>query len=133
MLGLKGAKPGLRFPKWQVTSDGGLLPNLPRLFKVLRGESWTVYRFLTQHHPKFERNTALSALQSGKVAKVFAAAENCRRRSGLTVTRAQSSNGFEWSQIEWQIRTGASRSAPNIPVAFIESGESLAMWQPIKF
>jgi hypothetical protein len=25
VLGLKGATRGLRFPKWQVTSDGGLL------------------------------------------------------------------------------------------------------------
>lgn len=29
VLGLKGAKRGPRFPKWQVTSDGGLLPELP--------------------------------------------------------------------------------------------------------
>ena len=76
VLGLKGAKRGLRYPKWQVTSDGGLLPELPRLFDVLGGESWTVYRFLTQHHPELEGDTALSALQRGKVEKVLAAAEN---------------------------------------------------------
>ena len=76
VLGLKGAKRGLRFPKWQVTSDGGLLPKLPQLFEVLGGESWTVYRFLTQHHPELEGDTALSALQCGKVEKVLAAAEN---------------------------------------------------------
>ncbi len=76
VLGLKGAKRGLRYPKWQVTSDGGLLPELPRLFEVLGGESWTVYRFLTQHHPELDGDTALSALQRGKVEKVLAAAEN---------------------------------------------------------
>jgi nucleoid DNA-binding protein len=76
VLGLQGAKRGLRYPKWQVTSDGGLLPELPRLFEVLGGESWTVYRFLTQHHPELEGDTALSALQRGKVEKVLAAAEN---------------------------------------------------------
>jgi hypothetical protein len=32
VFGLKGAKSGLRFPKWQADSDGGLLPQLPRLF-----------------------------------------------------------------------------------------------------
>jgi hypothetical protein len=26
------AKRGLRFPKWQVNSDGGMLPQLSRLF-----------------------------------------------------------------------------------------------------
>ena len=76
VLGLKGAKRGLRFPKWQVTSDGGLLPGLPQIFDVLGGDSWTVYRFLTQHHPELDGDTALSALQRGKVDKVLAAAEN---------------------------------------------------------
>ena len=76
VLGLQGAKRGLRYPKWQVTSDGGLLPELPRLFEVLGGESWTVYRFLTQHHPELEGDTALSALHRGKVEKVLAAAGN---------------------------------------------------------
>lgn len=76
VLALKGAERGLRFPKWQFTSDGGLLPELSRLFEVLGGESWTVYRFLTQHHPELEGDTAFSALQRGKVEKVVAAAEN---------------------------------------------------------
>ena len=76
VLGLKGAKRGLRFPKWQVTSDGGLLPDLPRLFDLLGGDSWTVYRFLTQHHPELDGDTALSTLQRGNVSQVLAAAEN---------------------------------------------------------
>jgi hypothetical protein len=76
VLGLKGAKRGLRFPKWQVTSDGGLLPDLPRLFDLLGGDSWTVYRFLTQHHPELDGDTALSTLQRGNVSPVLAAAEN---------------------------------------------------------
>jgi len=76
VLGLKGAKRGLRFPKWQITSNGGLLPGLPRIFDLLGGDSWTVYRFLTQHHPELGEDTALSALLRGKVDKVVAAAEN---------------------------------------------------------
>lgn len=76
VLGLKGAKRGLRFPKWQVSPDGALLPELPRLFDLLGGDPWTVYRFLRQHHPELEGGTALSALQRGKVSKVLAAAEN---------------------------------------------------------
>lgn len=75
-LGLKGAKRGLRFPKWQVSSDGGLLPELSRLFDPLRGDSSTVYRFLIQHHPELDNDTALSALQRDKVHQVLAAAEN---------------------------------------------------------
>ncbi len=44
VLGLHGAKRGLRFPKWQVTPNGKLLPDLPQLFKLLGGDSWTVYQ-----------------------------------------------------------------------------------------
>ena len=76
ILGIRGAKRGLRFPKWQVTPNGKLLPDLPQLFKLLGGDSWTVYRFLIQHHPELEGDTALSALLRGKVEKVLAAAEN---------------------------------------------------------
>lgn len=76
ILGLKGAKRGLRFPKWQVNANGALLPELPQLFDRLGGDSWTVYRFLTQHHPELEGDTALSALQRGKTKQVFGAAEN---------------------------------------------------------
>jgi len=76
VLGLHGAKRGLRFPKWQVTPNGKLLPDLPQLFKLLGGDSWTVYRFLIQHHPELEGDTALSALLRRKVDKVLAAAED---------------------------------------------------------
>jgi hypothetical protein len=76
VLGLHGAKRGLRFPKWQVTPNGKLLPDLPQLFKLLGGDSWTVYRFLIQHHPELEGDTALSALLRGKVEKVLTVAEN---------------------------------------------------------
>ena len=55
---------------------GGLLPELPRLFDLLAGDSWTVYRFLTQHHPELDGDAPLSALQRGKVNQVLAAAEN---------------------------------------------------------
>jgi len=79
VLGLEGAKRGVRFPKWQVTSNGGLLPELPRLFDLLGGDSWTVYRFLNQHHPELHGNTAISALKAGKVGEVLAAAENTGR------------------------------------------------------
>jgi hypothetical protein len=54
VLGLHGAKRGPRFPKWQVTPNGKLLPDLPQLFKLLGGDPWTVYRFLIQHHPELE-------------------------------------------------------------------------------
>jgi len=76
ILGLEGAKRGVRFPRWQVTEDGRLLPGLPMLFDRLGGQSWTVYRFLIQHHPELDGATAAAALRAGKLAQVIAAAEN---------------------------------------------------------
>jgi hypothetical protein len=76
VLRLKGAKRGLRFPEWQVTSNGGLLPELARLFDLLGGDSWTASRFLTQHHPELAGDIAPSALQRGKAGQVLAAGEN---------------------------------------------------------
>jgi hypothetical protein len=76
VLALPGPKQGYRYPAWQVTSDGQLLPELPKLFELLGGNPWTVYRFLLQHHPELDGATALEALKSGKVEEVLAAARN---------------------------------------------------------
>ena len=70
-------------------------------------DSWTVYRFLTQHHPEPEGDTALSALQRGKVDKVLAAAENTAGAFSQSVARRFPPEGFESSGIELaSIKTG---------------------------
>lgn len=76
ILGLEGAKRGIRFPEWQITSNGGVLPELPRVFDLLGGNAWTVYRFLVQRHPELKGATAANALKAGHVAEVLVAAEN---------------------------------------------------------
>ena len=76
ILALQGAKQGYRYPEWQVNPDGQLLPELPKLFELLGGNAWTVYRFLLQHHPELDGATALEALKSGKAQKVLTAARN---------------------------------------------------------
>src|SRR5260370_28967445 len=58
VLGLDGAKRGLRFPKWQVTSNGNLLPALPQLFKALGGDSWAAYRCLIHPHRRLQAASA---------------------------------------------------------------------------
>ena len=76
VLGLEGAKRGVRFPEWQLSAEGRLLPELPRLFMALGGHPWAVYRFLLQRHPELDGTTALDALREGRVAAVLATAEN---------------------------------------------------------
>jgi hypothetical protein len=44
--------------------DGGLLPELPRLFDLLGGDSWTAYRFLIQHHLELDSDTLTRVLPS---------------------------------------------------------------------
>jgi hypothetical protein len=76
VLALEGATRGLRYPKWQVTDDGRLLPGLPKLFRELGGNSWTVYRFLLQRHGELGGKTGLEALKRNHLDKVLATARN---------------------------------------------------------
>lgn len=39
VLGLEGPKRGVRFPKWQVSESGGLIPSLPQLFEALQRQT----------------------------------------------------------------------------------------------
>ncbi|MBR1040709.1 hypothetical protein JQ593_18055 [Bradyrhizobium viridifuturi] len=79
VLGLEGPKRGVRFPKWQVSASGELIPGLPQLFEALGGHPWSVYRFLLEEHGELAGRTGLEALRAGQVADVLAAAESVGR------------------------------------------------------
>lgn len=79
VLGLEGARRGVRYPDWQVGDDGGLLPALPRLFGLLGDSPWAVHRFLLQRHPELDGARALDALKAGRAGDVLTAAENAGR------------------------------------------------------
>lgn len=76
VLGLQGATRGFKYPRWQIDDTGRPFGVLPRLFKVLGGDSWSVYRFLVQHHPELDGLTGREALSQGKVDEVIEAAES---------------------------------------------------------
>jgi hypothetical protein len=76
VLGLELAKRGIRYPAWQVLEHHQLLPGLPRLFDILGGDPWTIYRILLQHHAELGGARALDALRQGRIDAVIAAAEN---------------------------------------------------------
>lgn len=52
VLALDGAGLEPRYPKWQITDDGRILPGLKKIGEEL-GSSWMVYRFLLQNHPSW--------------------------------------------------------------------------------
>lgn len=76
VIGLELAKRGIRYPAWQILEQQRLLPALPRLFEILGGDPWTIYRFLLQHHPELDGARALDALRDGRTDRVVAVAEN---------------------------------------------------------
>ena len=76
LLGLNGAKRGFRFPAWQVDEDGKAFDVLPKLFDLLGGNPWGVYRFLTQRHAALEGLSAKDALNRGQITQVLQAAES---------------------------------------------------------
>jgi hypothetical protein len=76
ILGLEGPKRGIRFPKWQLSDAGELLPGLPELFKALGGRPWTVYRFLLAKHAELGGKRGLDAMRSGRVSEAIEAANS---------------------------------------------------------
>lgn len=76
ILGLEGAKRGVRFPKWQIGDDGQLLGGLSQLFEALNGHPWAVYRFLLQESDSLGGATGLEMLRKGLVGDAVAAARS---------------------------------------------------------
>lgn len=76
VLGLQAATRAVRYPAWQVTETGQLLPGLSSLFDMLGQQPWTVYRFLHTAHAELDGRTALDALKAGEEKAVLDAARN---------------------------------------------------------
>ena len=79
VLGLEGAKRGIKYPEWQIGEDGKPFDALPALFERLGDSPWAVYRFLVQHHSELEGRTAIEALRQGDAPTVLDAAEGVAR------------------------------------------------------
>lgn len=75
IIGLDGPKRGYRYPLWQFDENGRAFPEIPRLFELLGDNPWSVYRFLTQHHPELEGMTGREALEAGRSQDVLETAE----------------------------------------------------------
>jgi hypothetical protein len=76
VLGLQAATRAVRYPAWQVTDAGLLLPGLPHLFDMLGQQPWAVYRFLRTAHTELNGRTALDALKAGEEKAVLDVARN---------------------------------------------------------
>jgi hypothetical protein len=76
VLGLEGPKRGVRFPRWQLSDSGDLIPSLPQLFQAIGDHPWAVYRFLLDEHGELDGRTGLEALRAGHIAEVMATAES---------------------------------------------------------
>ena len=76
LLGVEGARRGVRFPVWQLGPDGLPLPALKELHEAL-GEPWAVLRFLRQRHPELGMLTGLQAvLDPARAARVVVLARD---------------------------------------------------------
>ena len=76
LLGLEGAKRGVRYPQWQIGEDGKPFAALPALFERLGGSPWAVYRFLVQRHAELGGLTGREALARGRQSEAVEAAES---------------------------------------------------------
>jgi hypothetical protein len=76
VLGLQAATRAVRYPEWQLTDTGQLLPGLSGLFEALGRQPWAVYRFLRTTHAELNGRTALEALKAGEETAVLDVAHN---------------------------------------------------------
>jgi len=67
LLGIEGAKRGVRFPAWQLDTHGLPLPTLRDLHDAL-GAPWAVFRFLQQRHPEIGMRTGLAVVSDPRRA-----------------------------------------------------------------
>ncbi|CAH0305382.1 hypothetical protein [Roseomonas sp. CECT 9278] len=67
LLGLEGAKRGVRFPAWQIGPDGRPPAALPALLAAL-GEPWAAFRFLRATHPELGSHSGIAALHDPRLA-----------------------------------------------------------------
>jgi len=75
ILGLEGAKRGLRYPAWQLADDGRPVVGLSELLPKFAGTPWTAYRFLLQRHAGLGKKTAIDALKAGRQRAVLEVAD----------------------------------------------------------
>lgn len=66
ILGLEGATRAVKFPVWQLTDDGRLLPGLHELANALGNQPWAIYRFLLKGHAELDGMTGLEALKTNR-------------------------------------------------------------------
>jgi hypothetical protein len=79
LLGLKGARRGLRYPAWQISAEGLPCDGLAALHRLFQGNAWRLFRFLTLRHPELDGRTGVEGLRGGRMDALEAAAENYLR------------------------------------------------------
>ena len=79
ILALDGTTRGLRYPRWQITNEGRLLPGLSAVMGEIAGGAWGAYRFLLQAHDELGGRTALDALKADRVHDVLDLARSIAR------------------------------------------------------
>ena len=73
VLGLEGAKRGVRFPIWQLGEDGRPLEGMAEIIRIL-GPSWAAYQFLTAPFPSAEGAPMHEMLRRGRTEEVLSQA-----------------------------------------------------------
>ena len=72
LLALDGPSRGLRYPAWQITEDGHVVPGLAALLARLGGRPWAAHRFLVAEHPDGSGRPVHTLLHEGRVEEALA-------------------------------------------------------------
>jgi hypothetical protein len=75
LLGLEGAKRGIRYPRLQLDVEGRPVQGLSSILGLFGDNAWGAYRFLLQHHSGLGKRAAIDALKAGRTRRVIDAAQ----------------------------------------------------------
>jgi hypothetical protein len=79
LIGLSGAKRGVRFPLDQLDRNDKPYAEIKQLFALIGGDGWALYHFLNQQNGALGGQSGFAALRDGRGRDVLRAAETVAR------------------------------------------------------
>lgn len=75
LIGLEGPSRGIRYPDWQITPEGGMLPGIREVLDLTSRNPWSAYRVLVEEFPDGSGERVFHKLQQGETAAALAHVE----------------------------------------------------------
>lgn len=79
LIALDGPARGVKYPRWQVSDDGFILPGISEVLTLCNGQAWTAYRHLVSEFPDGTGDALYTKLRQGFEEEVLDYVESLTR------------------------------------------------------